>query len=74
MNDSEYARDDFDEFDDDEYCDQENDMKYVLTAYLTVFLLVPWSGNRILETIRYLFILADCVYLVRKYDDQIYSQ
>lgn len=45
MNDNEYARDDFDEFDDDEYCDQENDMKYVLTAYLTFTLLAPPTDN-----------------------------
>ena len=51
MDDFEYARDSFDEFDDDEYCDQENDMKYVLTAYLTVLLLAPLSGNRIVDTI-----------------------
>ena len=74
MNDSEYARDSFDEFDDDEYYDQENDMKYVLTAYLTVLLLVPLSGNRIVDTIRYLLIVADCVYLVRKCNDQICFQ
>lgn len=44
-------------------------MKYVLTAYLTVLLLVPLSGNRIVDTIRYLLIVADCVYLVRKCND-----
>ena len=44
-------------------------MKYVLTAYLTALLLVPWSGNRILDTIRYLLIVANGMYLVRKYDN-----
>ena len=69
MNDNEYARDDFDEFDDDEYCDQENDMKYVLTAYLTFMLLVPSTGNKIVDVIRYVIAFIVSVYLVSKYDD-----
>lgn len=69
MNDSEYARDDFDEFDDDEYCDQENDMKYVLTAYLTFMLLVPSIGNKIADIIRYVILLIVSIYLLNKYDD-----
>ena len=69
MNDNEYARDDFDEFDDDEYCDQENDMKYVLTAYLTFMLLVPSTGNKIVDAIRYVIAFIVSVYLVSKYDD-----
>ena len=69
MNDSEYARDSFDEFDDDEYCDQENDMKYVLTAYLTFTLLAPYSGNSFLDTVRTIAAIAISMYLVCKYDD-----
>lgn len=69
MNDNEYARDDFDEFDDDEYCDQENDMKYVLTAYLTFMLLVPSTGNKIADIIRYVISFIVSVYLISKYDD-----
>ena len=69
MNDNEYARDDFDEFDDDEYCDQENDMKYVLTAYLTFMLLVPSTGSKIIDIIRYVIAFIVSVYLVSKYDD-----
>lgn len=69
MNDNEYARDDFDEFDDDEYCDQKNDMKYVLTAYLTFMLLVPSTGNKIAEIIRYIIAFIVSVYLISKYDD-----
>ena len=69
MNDYEYARDDFDEFDDDEYYDQENDMKYVLTAYLTFTILAPSSGNPFLDTVRTIVAIAMSVYLVCKYDD-----
>lgn len=68
-NEHEYARDDFDEFDDDEYCDQENDMKYVLTAYLTFTLLAPFSGNSFLDTLRTIVAIAMSVYLFCKCDD-----
>lgn len=69
MNDNEYARDDFDEFDDDEYCDQENDMKYVLTAYLAFALLAPPTDNFFLDTVRIIVEVAISTYLVCKYDD-----
>ena len=69
MNDYEYARDDFDEFDDDEYCDQENDMKYVLTAYLTFTLLAPPTDNSFLDTMRIIVGVAISIYLVCKYND-----
>lgn len=69
MNDYEYARDSFDEFDDDEYCDQENDMKYVLTAYLTFALLTPSTGNSFLEAVRIVVEIGISMYLVCKCDD-----
>ena len=69
MNDYEYARDDFDEFDDDEYYDWGDYMKYVLTAYLTFMLIVPSTGNKIIDTIRYVITFLVSIYLVNKYDD-----
>jgi len=44
-------------------------MKYVLTAYLTFMLLVPSTGNKIADTIRYIITVIISIYLVDKYDD-----
>lgn len=44
-------------------------MKYVLTAYLTFMLLVPSTGSKIIDTIRYFIAFIVSVYLVSKYDD-----
>lgn len=44
-------------------------MKYVLTAYLTFALLAPWSGNKLLDTIRGVVATAISMYLVYKCDD-----
>ena len=44
-------------------------MKYVLTAYLTFMLLVPSTGNKIADTIRYVISFIVSVYLISKYDD-----
>lgn len=44
-------------------------MKYVLTAYLTFMLIVPSTGNKIVDAIRYIIAFIVSVYLVSKYDD-----
>lgn len=44
-------------------------MKYVLTAYLTFMLLVPSTGSKIIDTIRYVITFLVSIYLVNKYDD-----